>query len=44
MKNFNKKVLQTLAIGCLGLLSVEPAQAQDKPNVVIIFMDNFWLG
>lgn len=42
MKKLNKKILQVFAISCLGLTSL--VQAQEKPNVVIIFMDNFGWG
>ena len=44
MKSFNKKLLQALTLGCLGLAALVPAQAQEKPNVVIVFMDNFGWG
>ena len=40
--NFIKKILAIIVCG-VGFLSA-PALAQDKPNIVLVFMDNFGWG
>ncbi len=42
MKTFKNKIIIAMAVTCLGFASL--ASAAEKPNVVIIFMDNFGWG